>query len=83
MATGRVWAGFFHTRIQPTTLDPQPGPIIKWIYFQNPDPPHWAHLAQPDLGPSGIPNCGPTKKKKKRIELNGVHIQNMVLFVFM
>ena len=35
MATGRVWAGFFHIRTRPVGQDlwPGPGPFIKWIFF--------------------------------------------------
>ena len=38
MATGRVRAGFFHTRVRPVGLDPrpEPGPISKRIFFAGP-----------------------------------------------
>ena len=40
MATGRVRAGFFHTRARPASLDPrlEPGPISKRIFFAGPRP---------------------------------------------
>ena len=40
MATGRVRAGFFHTRARPAGLDlrPEPGPISKRIFFAGPRP---------------------------------------------
>ena len=39
MATGRVRAGFFHTRTQPTDLPWKPGPD-PWVCPRNPDPVH-------------------------------------------
>ena len=40
MATGRVRAGFFHTRARPAGLDPrpEPGPISNRIFFPEPRP---------------------------------------------
>ena len=40
MATGRVRAGFFHTRTRPAGQDPwpEPEPFIKRIFFPGPGP---------------------------------------------
>ena len=40
MATGRVRAGFFHTRARPAGLDPRPkpGPIVNGFFFAGPRP---------------------------------------------
>ena len=40
MATGRVRAGFFHTRTRPAGQDPwpEPDPFIKRIFFPGPGP---------------------------------------------
>ena len=40
MATGRVWAGFLHTRTRLAGQDPQPGPgpIINRVFFPRPKP---------------------------------------------
>ena len=67
MGTGRIWAGFFNTWIQPAGLSPRPGPgpFTKWIFFPGlglaPSSPR-ARLGQPNLGPIR----GPTQKKKKK-----------------
>ena len=64
MATGRVWAGFFHTRTQPTGQDPWPGPAPFRVpgFFPGPEPalagPHGPRL---EIGPNSWPN----QKKKK------------------
>ena len=60
MATGRVRAGFFHTRARPAGLDPrpEPGPISKRIFFLwGPDPPHRAPRAP--RAPLGHGTSGP------------------------
>ena len=64
MATGRVWAEFFHTRARPASLDPrlEPGPIRKWIFLRGPDPPRGLHGPRWATVLQG-PFCGPKKKK--------------------
>ena len=56
MATGRVRAGFLHTRAQPAGQDPQPGPgpnINRVFFFRGPDPPRWPRLTfGPKSGPT-------------------------------
>ena len=52
MATSRVQAGFFYTRIRPAGQDPWPGPdpLTKWDFSQAPQAPlkDWAQfVAQP------------------------------------
>ena len=66
MATGRVWAGFFHTWIQPATLDPQPGPIIKWIFFPEPRPVPLGPFSPTRFGPKRHPKLWPNQKKEKK-----------------
>ena len=58
MATGRVRAGFFHTRTRSAGQDPWPGPDLftKRIFFRGPDPPPLGR------GTSG-PILWPNKKK--------------------
>ena len=64
MATGRVRAGFFHTRTQPAGLDlrPEPGRISKRNFFAGPKPASWAPRAPLGHGTSG-PILWPNKKK--------------------
>ena len=60
MATGRVWAGFLHTRTRLAGQDPQPGPgpIINRVFFPRPKPaPAWPCRPRLALGPKS----GPTK----------------------
>ena len=49
----------------------RPNLIIKRIFFckaqTRPAKPRGPRLAQPYLGPSNGPNCGPTKKKKREL----------------
>ena len=63
MATGRVRAGFFHTRTRPSGQDPWLGPGLFKVpgFFPGPGP----APAEPrlGLGPSSWPN---QKKKKKK-----------------
>ena len=68
MATGRVQAGFFHTRTRPAGQDPRPGPgpFTKRIFFRGPDPPRRAPRAPRaplGRGTSG-PILWPNQKKK-------------------
>ena len=74
MATGRVRAGFFHTRTRPAGLSPklEPGPFINRVFSLEPGPasagprgPRGPRQALLDLGLIR----SPTKKKKKN--LNG------------
>ena len=55
MATSRVQAGFFYTRIRPAGQDPWPGPdpLTKWVFFSGPTSP---------IKGLGLIR-GPTKKK--------------------
>ena len=65
MATGRVRAGFFHTRTRPAGLSPkpEPGPFINRIFFPGartrlrraPRAP-WAPLSPVRFGPNPQPN---------------------------
>ena len=67
MATGRVRAGFFHTRARPAGLDPrpEPGPISKRIFFlRGPDSPHRAPRAP--RAPLGHGTSGPILWPKKK-----------------
>ena len=63
MPTGRVWAGFFHTRTRPAGQDPwpRPGPFRVPGFFLGPGPapvgPYGPHLG---IGPNSWPN----QKKK-------------------
>ena len=54
MAMGRV----FHTR----TRDWDLARLLNEFFFRGPDTAHGPYLAQPNLGLSGNPNRGPTKK---------------------
>ena len=64
MATGRVRAGFFHTRTRPVRQDPWPGPAPFRVpgFFLGPGPtPVGPRL---EIGPNSWPN---QKKKKAQI----------------
>ena len=53
MATGRVRAGFFHTRPDPRvwTQDPNPARLVNGFFLRGPDPPHRAPLGHGTSGP--------------------------------
>ena len=68
MATGRVRAGFFHTRTRPAGQDlrPEPDPSTKRVFFPRPGPapaglrgPRGPCPARPNLGLILGPNHGP------------------------
>ena len=69
MATGRVRAGFFHTRTRPAGQDPWPGPAPFRVsgFFPGPRPapagPHGPRGPRLEIGPNSWPN---QKKKKKK-----------------
>ena len=66
MATGRVRAGFFHTRTRPAGQDPWPGPAPFRVpgFFSGPRPapagPRGPHGPRLEIGP----NLWPNQKKK-------------------
>ena len=73
MATGRVRAGFFHTRTRPAGQDPWPGPAPFRVpgFFPGPRPapvgPHGPRGPRLEIGPKSWPNQ--KKKKKKKTQM--------------
>ena len=69
MATGRVRAGFFHTRTRPAGQDPWPGPAPFRVpgFFPGPRPaPAGPRGPRLEIGPNLWPNQKKKKKKKPR-----------------
>ena len=85
MATGRVRAGFFHTRTRPAGQNPWPGPCSFRVsgFFPGPRPalagPHGSRGPHLGLGPNSWPN---QKKKKKNLspDLFFPYVQAQIYF---
>ena len=86
MATGRVWAGFLHTRTRPAGQDPQPGPdpFTNRVFFRARTRPRRA----PSSGPPSRPNLKALnldlikKKKNSRLHIRDHKITNHSQAIF-
>ena len=84
MATGRVRAGFFHTRTRPAGQDPWPGPAPFRVpgFFPGPRPapaePHGPRGPRLEIGP----NLWPNQKKKKKSRFFFSYVQAQIFFFF-
>ena len=82
MVTGRVRAGFFHTRTQPAGQDPWPGPAPFRVpgFFPGPRPaPARARGARGPRLEIG-PNLWPNQKKKKKPHICGLFVPLTYIF---
>ena len=84
MATGRVRAGFFHTRTRPAGQDPWPEPAPFRVpgFFPGPRPapaePHGPRGPRLEIGPKSWPN----QKKKKSPDFFFSYVQAQIFFFF-